>query len=395
MLLLTSTSDLVQVTTSAASDIQVHASYVDLSGATYAPGRTNTVISTATTTTVVGSPGAATQRNLKGLYITNNSTSVNCTVGVIHTDGTAIVELMQFILLPSENMTFNEEGRWNHRDAQGAEYPPAGRGMYDGKSIPFMKSSTAPDAIGYWYSTSKDAGFPGAWSPGTPGVNGRITDGTSAADFGCIRIPNPGVGANFLTEMQMGTSAVQGNLFADVLWVNSGLVATTLTAQAFTVPTLPPRDLNGQTGGEGCMIGLLCTTASGLAAVASNATITYTNSKGVAGRVATLSAVPGSQAPATPVIGTVVWFNMQAGDSGVGAGAWSLTLNTSWVSGNISIFIARDVAMIGTTQASVIVPRKLADPGVRLWNNTCLLHFVLASTAAVTFFNGELTITEK
>ena len=26
------------------------------------------------------------------------------------------------------------------------------------------------DAIGYWYCTSKDQHFPGAWAPGTPGL---------------------------------------------------------------------------------------------------------------------------------------------------------------------------------------------------------------------------------
>lgn len=259
MLLLTSTSDVLRVVTgSAANSIDVHASYVDISGSTVTPGRTNTEITTATTTTVVASPASSTQRNIKGLYITNDSTGTNVDVRVEHYDGTLSVELMQFVLRPGENMTFNADGTWRHRDASGAEYPPAGLGSYNGRVIPFMKTGTAADTVGYWYCTSKDAGFPGAWAPGTPGVNGRVTDGTQSADYGCLPIPNAATGANFITELQMAASVNHSHLFFDCLWVNSGLsVTSTSTAQAITTPTLPARDVDGGTNGEGCMIGLL------------------------------------------------------------------------------------------------------------------------------------------
>lgn len=395
MLILASTSDLIRVITSAAADIEVHASWVDLNGTTVTPGRTNTAsITTATTTTVVASPASSTYRNVKHLNITNNHASASCIVTVDHTDGTNPVELMSVILLPGENMIFNAEGRWAHRDAQGAEYPPAGLGAYNGFSVSFMKSGTASDAIGYWYCTSKDAGFPGAWAVGTPGLNGRVTDGTASGDFGCIPIKNPSTGANFLTELFMGSSVAHYHLFFDVLWVNSGLVVTTTTAQSITSPTLPARDINGATNGEGCMIGLLVTAAAGLVAVGSNATVSYTNSDGTAGRTATLSAIVGSQAPATPVVGTVVWFNLQAGDKGVQS-IQSITLGTSWVSGSISLFIARDIASIGTVVANIPANRTLISPGVKLYSGICLLHCVLSSATTATFFNGELTIQEK
>lgn len=394
MLLLSSTSDIVRVITGAASAIKVHASYVDNAAGVITPGRTNTSITTATTTTVVGSPAASTHRNLKHLNITNTHASASCNVKVEHFDGTTAVELMGFVLLPGENMVFNEEGRWVHRDAQGAEYPPAGLGAYTGVAVGFMKTGTASDAAGYWYCTSKDGGFPGAWAPGSPGVNGRVTDGTQAADNGCIPIKNPSVGANYLTEIQMGASVNHSHLLFDVLWVNSGLSITTTTNQAITTPTLPARDVNGTTNGEGCMIAILCTAAVGLAAVASNATVSYTNSDGVAGRTATLAAIVGSQAPATPVIGTLIWFNLQAGDKGVRS-IEGLTLGTSWVSGSISLMITRDIATIGTTIPNVTAQKIIGSPGIRLYNGTCMLHCVHSSAATATFFSGELTVMEK
>lgn len=395
MLLLSSVNDVIRVITAAAASIEVHASWVDLSGTTVMPDGLNTPnITTATTTTVVPAPLAATVRNVKGLYITNVSPSASTRVAVEHFDGTNPVELMGFILLPGENMTFNEEGRWSHRDAQGAEYPPAGLGAYNGSAVPFMKSGTASDAAGYWYCTSKDAGFPGAWAVGTPGINGRVTDGTLAADNGCIPIRNPSVGANYLTELQMAASVNHTHVFFDVLWVNSGLGITTTGAQAITSPTLPARDINGTTNGEGCAIAILCTAAVGLAAVASNATVSYTNSDGTAGRTATLTAIVGSQAPATPVIGTLIWFNLQAGDKGVRS-IQSITLGTSWVSGTISLMITRDIATIGTTIPNVSAQKIIGNPGIRLYNGTCMLHSVLSSATTATFFSGELTIQEK
>ena len=395
MLLLTSTSDIVRLTTSAAtSTIEVHSSFVDMSGTTITPGRANTRITTATTTTIVDSPAASTQRNVRAIYVTNNSTGTNCIVGVEHFDGINSVELVQFVLLPGERMGYREDGSWAHRDRQGAEYPPAGLGAYTGDSFPFMKTGTAADVAGCWYCTAKDAGFPGAWSPGTPGINGRVTNGTTAADNGCIPIKNPSVGANYLTEIQMASSVNHAHRFFDCLWVNSGIVVTTTTAQAITTPLLPARDINGTTNGEGCMIGLLVTTANTNAAAVANTTISYTNSDGVAGRTATLSAIAGSQIPATPVIGTIVWFNLAAGDKGVRS-IQSITLGTSLAAGAVSLMIARGVAMIGTTIPNVSAQKIIGAPGIRLYNGTCMLHCVMASATTATFFNGEVVVMEK
>ena len=396
MIILASTSDLIRCVTSHAATIEVHTSYVDLNGTTVTPSRLNTLITTATTTTIVASPAASTVRNLKHLNITNDHASQSCSVTVEHSDGTTVIELMQFTLLPGENMILNEEGTWRHRDAQGAEYPPAGLGAYTGYSVPFMKSGSAADTVGYWYCTSKDAGFPGAWAPGTPGVNGRVTDGTQSADYGCLPVKNPAVGANFLTEIQWAASVNHTHLLFDVLWVNSGLsVTSTSTNQAITTPTLPARDVNGATSGEGCMIGILFSAASTLAATNALSTVSYTNSKGVSGRTATMTAVQGSQLPATPVIGTIAWYNLAAGDTGVQS-IQSFNIGaTSWLTGTINLFIARDIATMGTTIANVAAQKVLGSPGIRLYNGSCILHCYVASAITATFQNGELTIMEK
>jgi hypothetical protein len=61
----------------------------------------------------------------------------------------------------------------------------------------------------------------------------------------------------------------------------------------------------------------------------------------------------------------------------------------------VSLFIARDLANIGTSVVNVQVTRRLSDPGVRLFNGSCILHCNLSTGGTTTFYNGEIVIQEK
>src|SRR6185437_9325682 len=120
MLLLTSTSDLVQVVTGSAGTINVHASYMDNNAGTITPGRTNTAaITTAATTTVVGSPGSSIQRNLKMLDVFNADASVANLITGKHTDGTNAETLWSGTLLAGEMIVMDEAGLWTKYSASG------------------------------------------------------------------------------------------------------------------------------------------------------------------------------------------------------------------------------------------------------------------------------------
>jgi hypothetical protein len=122
MLLLTSTSDAVQLITGAAGTIAVHASYVDNATGTITPARTNTpTISTATTTTIVASPAASTQRNVKLVNIFNTHATVANACTLQHTDGTNVVVLWKGTLKPNESVSLNEAGDCVYTNAQGIE----------------------------------------------------------------------------------------------------------------------------------------------------------------------------------------------------------------------------------------------------------------------------------
>ncbi|MFM7008833.1 MAG: hypothetical protein ACKO0Z_05805 [Betaproteobacteria bacterium] len=131
MILLTSTSDILRVVTgTTGSSINVHASYVDNASGTITPGRTNTAaITTNTTTTIVAAPSSGVQRNVRGVYITNNHATVSTQVTVQHYDGTTSEDLFGVMLLPGENLVLNEEGEWTHHDANGADYAYSASGL--------------------------------------------------------------------------------------------------------------------------------------------------------------------------------------------------------------------------------------------------------------------------
>lgn len=120
MLLLTSTSDLIQVVTGSAVTVDVHASWIDFTSSSQTPGRTSTAITTSTTTTVVASPAASTQRSVKRLMVRNKSVTT-CLITVRHTDGATTVEMFQVTLLAGELLNFDEEG-FRVFDAKGAVY---------------------------------------------------------------------------------------------------------------------------------------------------------------------------------------------------------------------------------------------------------------------------------
>jgi peptidyl-tRNA hydrolase len=121
LLLLASTSDKVQIVTTTTADIDVHASFVDLSGSTVTPGRANTKIATGTTTDVVASPAASTVRNVKTLQIANVHASASNVVTIQHTDGTNVVQIESVTLLAGERIAYREGIGTRLIDAAGME----------------------------------------------------------------------------------------------------------------------------------------------------------------------------------------------------------------------------------------------------------------------------------
>lgn len=109
MLLCIGTTDKIQVVTSAAVTVDVHASAMDVDGSgTVTTYRKNTAITTAATTDVTAAPGSGVTRNVKTLHIRNKHATSSVDVTVLHTDGTTTVELHKATLSAGEELEYAE-----------------------------------------------------------------------------------------------------------------------------------------------------------------------------------------------------------------------------------------------------------------------------------------------
>ena len=106
-MILSSTSDLIKITTSASADIHVQASWADKTSTSLTAGRTNTTFTSATTKTVVGSPGSSTQRSVHSLHIANVHTTDPNTLTIVHYDGTTNVTVLVVTLAAGETLEFD------------------------------------------------------------------------------------------------------------------------------------------------------------------------------------------------------------------------------------------------------------------------------------------------
>jgi len=220
MLLLTSTSDLVRLTPGTAADIEVHVSWVDRSAGTITPGRTNTASITGTSqTTIVGSPAASTQRNVKWISARNNHASQESRVTIDHTDGTNAETLISVNLLAGETLIRNYIGKWIHYTSNGLPYTTA----YPYASQAEMETGTSLQRFINPAVQHFHPGHPKCWgnvtvSGGTPTLQvsynitsitdtaqGRITF-TIATDFS-----STGWSCNALTE-RAATALTNANL---------------------------------------------------------------------------------------------------------------------------------------------------------------------------------------
>lgn len=357
--------------------------------------------STGADVDLVADPGVGVTKRLESLWVRNASGVSQTLTIAIRAPGPTDSVILQIFL------TNGDIVRWGQD--QPTPTVTSGNGVPRGiasnaitsRSLSFFKTGTAAEAAASWYCTAKDPGSPGAIVVGTPGLSGRaVTGSPPTPEPGSLWLPAP-IGQWYLTYGSVLGSVAHSHMIFDLLWINSGIVVTTLGPQAINSVTLPARSVNGTTDGEGCLIGLLFTAAATNAAAIASTTISYTNSRGTPGQTATLVAVGGSQIPATPVIGTLVWFSLAAGDTGVRS-IESISLNTSLVTGSVSLIIAKPVVMPQTsvpnnTGAAMIANATLpsADPGVPLWQDPAMFHCYQASATTATTVAGQLVAVDR
>lgn len=391
--ILDGTTQSLEVVTSTSAAVDYVASFVDYTSTTVTPSASQGAISSATTTVWVAAPAASTQRQLRRATFRNKSTTTaNVLTFQKDVSGTNY-EMYRATLGPGEAVTLDTGGEWKVFDSSGIERIPATT-VIDGRTINILKVGGVAEAAGVQHSLFDRSGVPGSWVPGTPGVNGTNVSCNTTADAtkaGSPYLPDPATGGYYLTAAMANATTACVPIVYDMLWYNTGLVVTTTTAQTFTTPTWPARDQESGTSGEGLQFGILVTAATTNAAAITNMTAEYTNSDGTGTRTATITSFP-----ATATLGTLVPFQLQAGDRGVQS-IQSITLGTSLVAGTVSIVVFRPVALTPNTVANGGAGNALlnAQPaGARLWNGSCLQASFIASTTTATtmVWQGQLTV---
>lgn len=403
--ILDATTKSLELVTTTTAGIDYSISYADHTSSAFTPGNTVGKITTATTTTILSAPGASTQRQIKNATIRNISATTSNTVTLQMDVSATNYELFKRVLGPGESLEFDANESVSVYDSTGRAITALSESSgVNGNTYQLYKAGSAKDAAGYHYWLGKDAGFPGGFALQAPGVNGyttdcsiasQITDPNGAAQMGAHPLPDPASGSLYLTTATFSDGIIGQIHLIDVLWYNTGLTVTTTTAQNITMPTLPNRDLNGTNNGAGWGAALYALTALGNAAVVSNTTISYTDQDGNASNTGTFSGIIGWQAPATPVIGTWMPFQLAAGDSGIRS-IQSITLGTTYTSGTMSLVLYRVLATIPIPVANAAYTVNFPAPGIKIHPNSCIsaLQIGVSATTASNVF-GSYTIIER
>lgn len=116
---ITSTSALLRMTTSSAAAITVQASWVDHTVTGGTAMSDNTAIASATTTTIVGSPASATQRQVTRLFIANTD-SISCICTIEEYDGATAARSYKVTLLSGESCAY-DGNKWSSYNAAGVK----------------------------------------------------------------------------------------------------------------------------------------------------------------------------------------------------------------------------------------------------------------------------------
>lgn len=197
--------------------------------------------------------------------------------------------------------------------------------------------------------------------------------------IGFPNIPSPAVGETLYLAQLGGTFSVAGSLVInDRIWAASGFNGTLTTPQIVTsFPALPAERAPGN--GLGLEIWLEGYTPIG--ATASNVTVTYTNSDGVAGRVTTSEAILASFPAARRQR-----LRLQDGDFGVSS-IESVTLSASTgTAGNFAVVLCKRYTAAGVTLANTSVAADFAALGLpQIPTDAALefLHYATTTTSGI------------
>ena len=171
---LTNTTHSLELITSAAGSIAWHAVFNNLTATDSAALDGQGNITTATTTTLVAAPAASEQRDILNLAIRNAAAASNDVTVQKNVSGT-LYPIFKATLAAGEMLEFSPNLGFSVLDAQGRvkTVTPDAPPLVGRTSLMLKTGATATEAAGVRYAPWKDAGSPGVFTVGTPGLAGH------------------------------------------------------------------------------------------------------------------------------------------------------------------------------------------------------------------------------
>lgn len=257
MIVLASTTDILTMITSSTANIDVQANYVDYNGTTQVADSFNTAVAAAQTTTIVLSPAASTQRNVRHLTIRNKHATTSNTITIQHFDAATTVEKFKCTLLAGEVIQFND-GTFTVYDAAGAAKCAGRSGRYLKTTIltSGVTFTTGPETNTIYLRMNGGGGQGGGCTIGSATISGAAGGGASGgfAEKTFAVTPNTNytyaIGAAGTTSAAGATTGQAGG-------------NTTFAVGGVTVTA------NGGPGGIGCTSAASVTTLGGAPPAAS------------------------------------------------------------------------------------------------------------------------------
>lgn len=384
-MILSSNSHTLNLTTSSTSEVDVTVSYLDITSTSLTPAAQDSQIVTAATTQICDAPIESTQRQIKVITILNAGTASN-SITVRKTTG-VVLTLYKTVLQAGQSAVYSIDGGWQRFDSNGTPItePASKMGIQTGYASFYTKTGTAPEAAGVPYLFAKDAGMPGAMTVSSAGVNG---ESWSNAKAGCLPIT---IGSGTLYLSSFSITANQTGMFGllDILWMNSGLSVTTTGAQSITPATAATRDNNGTSNGLGVIPAIYMSVATTQAGAVTTIVASYTNQDGTAGKTATIPSFP-----ATAVAGSLILFNLAAGDTGCRS-VESVTLGTTLASGTIHLVLVRPIIFGPVLLANTGYCTSISDyKAVKIFPNSYLAPWSIPTGSTATTISGVANFVE-
>lgn len=256
---------------------------------------------------------------------------------------------------------------------------------------PFFKATTPTLVAGRPHSLWYLAGFPGAGAAAANTAGGVALSSSSALVAGQIRHIDPGGSdVSVLARFSGRVTSQPGHLLlCDRLMQvcgNSGgtaLSVTSTSAQTINSGTLPARDVNASSNGDGVMWGMEVVTATSTGA--NVPTFSYTDQDGNAGAASALA----DPYVATSAIGAFYRLGLAAGDTGIRS-VQSMTNTVSMTSGVISLVAYRilaDLEFVGTGLPNAVDALTSGMPQIQ--NGAVPFLLFIPSTTTATLIGGQ------